>query len=117
MGEGFLAGPPCQPFNTSGKRLAERDPRAMVFECIVEWIHHLAWTGELIWFCIENSSNIESIDLATVSKTTYAEFVLKQLDVGIPFFLTESTILRADRNMCMSRNRWWARGLRDLYFY
>ena len=109
-GEQFLAGPPCQGFNESGTRLAEKDPRSMVMERVVEWVIFLAWHGNLLWFAIENSPNIERCYCRGVS---YASMILDKLRVGVPFFVIESAVVKLMPVLPHDRTRWWARGLRD----
>ena len=109
--EALLAGPPCQHINESGNRLGVADSRSLVFDCILDWVIHLAWQGTLLFFCLENSPNIQRI--TDERGETYEAWVLRKLRVSIPFYSLEVVILCAYPTLPHSRTRWWLRALRD----
>ena len=58
--DGIVAGPPCPPFSSIGKRLAELDSRSSVFVTVCAWILHLSTNGHLCFFILENVAGITS---------------------------------------------------------
>ena len=89
--EAFTAGPPCQPWAS--------DERSGVMDCCVSWIIHLAWLGQLVAFCMENSSRLRGTGL-------------QRLRVCLPFFVLEVQVRNLSQIFPHNRECLWIRGLR-----
>ena len=117
--EGLVIGPPCQHLNATGGRGGVTDEaRHVVFETALQWVIELAWGGELVFFVIENTPNIEHVAVPTSASNGatrhYSDFVLETLRTAIPFFAVGASVEQLKPVLPISRWRWWCRGIRDL---
>lgn len=58
--DAVVAGPPCPPFSNLGKRLQKDDPRAAVFEKVLDVVVEQGRRGCLAFFILENVPGIEA---------------------------------------------------------
>ena len=102
--EGFLAGPPCQPFAATGLRQGAQDDhgRTDVFESTIDMICELGSRGSLLWFTC----------LADVTHAVFLNEMLLRLETCLPFFLVDSVKLDAAEFLPIRRGLFFIRGLR-----
>ena len=108
--DGLVSGPPCTPWAHNGKRLGKADPRSQVFERVVEWIMHLALTGGLWFFLLENSTNIAA--KVHDEKIPYIEEVKARLEARMPDWVIDLSFSSLESFIPHKRSRCWLRGLR-----
>ncbi|CAE7545008.1 nlaIVM, partial [Symbiodinium pilosum] len=102
--EGLISGPPCQPFSFCGLRKGSADFRAMPFEVVIRWIIELASRGCLLWFMLENSSNLY--------RDPFLLAMLAILEAACPYFHIEVRVNNCCEYAPISRERIFIRGLR-----
>ena len=100
----LAAGPPCQPWSSSGEKGGCNDPRAEVMDRTVNLIIEQAWQGQLSVAVLENSSRLLA--------TEYAEEILRRLQAAVPFFQWELRKSDLSHIFPHSRERMWLRGMR-----
>ena len=107
--EGLIAGPPCQPFASTGLRQGSQDEqgRTDVFESTVDMICELGSRGSLLWFVVENSTR-----LGDVTHAVFLNEMLLRLETCLPFFLVDTLKLDAAEFLPIRRGRFFIRGLR-----
>ena len=107
--DGLVSGPPCTPWANNGKRLGSADPRAAVFERIVEWVEHLALQG-MWFFLLENSTNIA----AKISKEEipFALKIKSRLEARLPDWVIDLSRSSLESFLPVRRSRCWLRGMR-----
>lgn len=89
----ILAGPPCQGFSCSGKRLDFKDPRSLLFFTAIEIIWEIQKTNPGVKFLIENVSSMRKSVRTELSE-------LLETDS----FLLDSNLVSAQNR---SRNYWF----------
>jgi site-specific DNA-cytosine methylase len=108
--DGLVAGPPCQPWSSAGKRLGARDPRSAPFKRLLEWIVLLANAKGLLFFAVENSPNIQAA--LHGEEEPFLVFCLRKLRHGIPFFAIDWRLSQLRNYAPQNRCRLWIRGIR-----
>ena len=109
--DGLISGPPCPPWSTSGTQGGASDPRARVFDRVIQWIIELAIRGLLLYFAIENVPGILK-QLAIQDNLAYMTILVDKLHAKIPFFQTWYRKLNESDTNIQSRERVWLLGLR-----
>lgn len=113
--DGLTTGAPCQGWAGAGNRKSIFDDREDVFTAVVKWVMELGWRGCLLFFAIENSSNI--MDKRCGLRTSYADQVIGMLRASIPFFEITVDVQNVKELHPHQRNRAWVRGMmRDLLY-
>ena len=102
--EALIAGPPCQPWAGTGKGQGSSDPRADVFDFVINLIIDQSWRGMLLLVVLENSSRLR--------KTQYFAEVMNRLRAAVPFFIWEDCQSELSEVFPHHRERVWLRGMR-----
>jgi site-specific DNA-cytosine methylase len=79
--DAVVSGPPCPPWSSLGIRRGSGDPRAAVFDRVVEMILHWAGRGCLSFFVLENVPGIRRVPSG--AGECYLERVLRGLRTGL----------------------------------
>lgn len=80
---GYVAGCPCPPYSTLGRRKGKKDPRYGVLDYVVEQLEHLGKRNTLKFFVLENVTGmLKSID----GQEPLAHEIKKLLETKLPHF-------------------------------
>ena len=110
--DGWISGPPCQPWAGNGFRKGRLDPRAQCFVRSVEAIEYLGSERQsLTFFALENSPNIDK-KCKDGSQLTFADEMVFRLKLALPNFIIDTVIVSLCPALPHDRTRWWLRGMR-----
>jgi site-specific DNA-cytosine methylase len=112
----LVAGPPCEPWAASGKRLGENDCRSQYYWVTVDIIVTLARRGCLKVVVVENSPCIMEESSSSTIMLSFADKVLRRLKEDVPFFCFEYTVSDLKQTgLPHGRSRAWLRGIHRKY--
>ena len=108
--DGLVAGCPCTPFASNGKRLGSEDTRAGVFWRILDWAIYLSHRGGLLFIALENSLNTTA---RLGGEDPFMHRALKKLERELPYWKFDIVTLDLQDFIPHRRRRAWLRGLRS----
>ena len=85
----FVAGPPCPPWASMGKRKSFDDKRAGVFWRAVDIVVHQGQRGQLMFFVFENVEGILKTPAGAAEAPV--KTIVAELQQGLPNFIVEVT--------------------------
>ena len=101
--DALVAGPPCPPFSSIGKRLVELDWRSAVFVTICSWICHLAIRGQLKFWIIENVAGITT--KRKCDDTSFAQWFVQEMYKDLPCGWEIRTVPHNSKNCLLPQSR------------
>ena len=109
----LLAGPPCPPFASNGKREPWSDPRTDVFYQVLKWVIALVKGGGLLYCVLENVMGCTQ--KLRGGSESFMDIATEQLRTYCPEFEWRLDVLDAkDYLLAQSRQRAFLQGVRDL---
>ena len=107
----LVAGPPCPPWSSQGKKESLKDARAQVFVRILVWVFYLVHCGGLLGVVLDNVTGI----LSTANGEAVMTMFLRILREFVPEFTWRVDTLAATQYMCpQTRARVFLRGMRRI---
>ena len=109
----LVAGPPCPPWASNGKKAPDSDSRTKVFCTVLKWVVFLIKHGGLLYALLENVTGI--LNKLNGSKHSFMELAIRFLDEHVPEFAWRVDTLNAlDYKLPHSRRRVFLQGVRYL---
>ena len=101
----------CTPWAGNGDRDGATSVTSFLYSTITDWIIELAHRGCLLFYCVENSTNVAKSE-AKGSRPPFVERELLKLQCSVPWFRHSHESVSLYPTLPHVRNRHMLRGMR-----